>query len=199
MQFLGVPLQGEDLEFPLHPSDWEELRAIEGAADLPRDDYICIHPGARAATRCWPPESFAAVADALAATGLRMVLTGTAGEKSLTQAVANAMTRPALDLAGQTTLGVLAALLHGSRLLVCNDTGVSHLAAALRVPSVVIFHGMSECEGWPPQDRVRHRIVTSVTGVAPEAVLAQVEDLLRATGPIRAGCRKRRSLQRARA
>src|SRR5438132_3153961 len=84
-----------------------------------------------------------------------------------------------LDLVGRTNLGVLAALLDGARLLVCNDTGVSHLAAALRVPSVVVFHGLSELQGWPPLDRQRHRVVCRLAGVTPADVLAQAEDLLR--------------------
>src|SRR5205085_4095304 len=70
-------------------------------------------------------------------------------------------------------------LLRDACLLVCNDTGVSHLAAALRVPSVVVFHQMSELEGWPPRDRQRHRVVSRVAGVLPDAVIGQAEDLLR--------------------
>jgi ADP-heptose:LPS heptosyltransferase len=89
---------------------------------------------------------------------LRVVLTGSSGEAALTRAVADAMTAPALDLAGETDLGALGVLLRGARLLVCNDTGVSHVAAGLRVPSVVVFDRMSDREGWPPLDRVRHRV-----------------------------------------
>jgi ADP-heptose:LPS heptosyltransferase len=73
----------------------------------------------------------------------------------------------------------VAALLHGARLLVCNDTGVSHLAAALRVPSVVVLPRRSELESWPPLDHVRHRVVSGVVGVGPAAVIAQAEDLLK--------------------
>ena len=58
----------------------------------------------------------------------------------------------ALDLAGRTTLGTLAAILERARMLVCNDTGVSHLADALSVPSVVISTGDNP-ERWAPVDR----------------------------------------------
>jgi ADP-heptose:LPS heptosyltransferase len=194
LQFLGVPLQGEHLEFPLHEADRAALRAVEGADDLPARSYICIHAGARAEARRWPPDRFAVVADALAAAGWRVVLTGSRDEQPLTQAVAAAMKAPVLDLAGRTSLGALAALLYGSRLLVCNDTGVSHLAAALRVPSVVVFHLLSECEGWPPLDHVLHRVVAGVAGVVPEAVIEQAEALLRVTSRGNAGRRKCRAL-----
>jgi ADP-heptose:LPS heptosyltransferase len=179
LEFLGIPLQGQELEFPLSEADYRELRAIPGAEELAWSEYVCIHPGARAAARRWPVENFAAVADQLAAQGLRIVLTGTADEVCLTRAVSSAMRAPALDLAGRTNLAALGALLDGARLLVCNDTGVSHLAAALRLPSVVVFHQLSELQGWPPLDRQRHRVLCRIRGVTPDDVLNAVEDLLR--------------------
>jgi ADP-heptose:LPS heptosyltransferase len=178
LDFLGIPLQGEDLEFPLAEKDFAALDAIAGTRELRKGAYACVHPGARAVLRRWPPEDFAAVADALAAWGLRVVLTGSAEERDLTAAVVRTMRAPALDLAGRTSLGALAALLAGARLLVCNDTGVSHLAAALRVPSVVVLHRRSELEGWPPLNRQLHRAVAGVCGVTVAAVLAQIADLL---------------------
>jgi ADP-heptose:LPS heptosyltransferase len=179
LEFLGIPLQGEDLEFPLHEGDYQELQVIAGVESLRNQEYVCIHPGARAAARRWPPERYAAVADHLTAQGLLVVLTGSAEEASITEGVRGAMHNPALDLAGRTSLGALAALLDGARLLICNDTGVSHLAAALRLPSVVVFHGLSELQGWPPLNRQLHRVLCRSGGVTPHDVLAEVEDLLR--------------------
>ena len=68
------------------------------------------------------------------------------------------MMSPCIDLAGQTSIGVTGALLTGAKLLVCNDTGVSHVADALKVPSVVIYLASSP-ERWAPLDRERHRRV----------------------------------------
>jgi len=181
-EFLGVPPRGEDLEFPLTEEDRRAFDAIAAAEGLHAGAYVCVHPGARAVVRRWPPGHFAAVADALAASGLRVVLTGSREEAELTRAVGAAMGAPALDLAGRTGLGPLAALLRSARLLVCNNTGVAHLAAALRVPSVVYFHEQAEVDRWGPLDRQRHRVVCGAA-VAPGQVLEQARELLRGPAP----------------
>lgn len=181
MEFLGIPLQGAELEFPLREEDFFALHTIEEVRGL--GEYACVHPGASVRARRWLPEKFAVVADALAARGFQVVLTGTAVEAELTQAVRKSMRTSAIDLAGRTSLGALAALLSNASLLVCNDTGVSHLAAALRVKSVVIFSASSP-QRWAPLDCDRHRILVSDQwsveqyGVTPAAVIAQVENLL---------------------
>lgn len=158
VEALGAPARGEELEFPVNGAEWKELARLRVAYGLRPGEYVCVHAGARLATRRWPPERFAAVADVLAMQGLRVVLTGTSEEQLITQAVARAMHAGAINLCGQTPIGVLAALYAGARLLVCNDTGVSHIAAALCVPSVVVYTG-SDPERWAPLDRERHRQV----------------------------------------
>ncbi|MBE9015248.1 glycosyltransferase family 9 protein [Chroococcidiopsidales cyanobacterium LEGE 13417] len=177
MAFLDIPLQGEQLEFPLWESDWWELQQISAVHDLQSQHYICIHPGASISDRRWSPRQFALVADALAQQGFAIVLTGTAAETGLTEAVAEAMNTPAINLAGRTSLGALGALLKQAALLVCNDTGVSHLASALQVKSVVIFSN-SDPDRWRPLDRDRHRIVFASNEGAIASVLTQAKDLL---------------------
>jgi len=154
--FLGLTDCGEELEFPLRPEDHEALQAIVQARRLPPGAYACVHPGASLGTRRWPPQRFAAVADSLAGHGLKIVITGSLAEAELAEAVRKQMDCPAVNLVGRTSLGALAALLSGARLLVSNDTGVSHLAAALRLPSVIVALG-SDPDRWAPLDRRRHR------------------------------------------
>lgn len=152
MELLGVAPCGTHLELPLREQDWQAARALH------LRDYAVIHPGSQLSSRRWPVERFAEVGDALAAEGLRVVLTGTAGEKELVCGVMRAMREPALNLAGRTTLGSLAAVIGGARLVVCNDTGVSHVAAAMKTPSVVVACG-SDPKRWAPLNRELHRVL----------------------------------------
>jgi len=125
-----------------------------------------LHAGSQLASRRWPAERFAQVGDALSKEGLQVVLTGTKGERELTARVRDAMRSPALDLTGLTSLGGLAALIARARLVVANDTGVSHIAAALKAPSVIIANG-SDPRRWAPLDRQLHRVLWHPTDCRP--------------------------------
>jgi ADP-heptose:LPS heptosyltransferase len=166
MEFLGASSESDALEFPLRDDDFEALQSIPQARRLQPGSYVCIHPGASVPARRWKLEGFAAVADALAHHGLKVVITGSLAEADLAEAVSRQMSGSTVNLAGRTSLGVLAALLSGARLVVCNDTGVSHLAAALRVPSVVIVLS-SDPHRWAPSDTRRHRVVSHAVSCRP--------------------------------
>jgi ADP-heptose:LPS heptosyltransferase len=157
LSLLGAAEQGTHLEFPVYESDYQSL--LRSDTNLPKPGtYACIHPGSRLASRRWPPERFAEIGDRLALAGLTIVLTGSASEAALTAAVRKAMRMPCLDLTGKTDLGALAVLIGDSRIIVCNDTGVSHIAAAAATPSIVIASG-SDPERWAPLNRSRHRLL----------------------------------------
>ena len=160
LSHLGIEPRGSELEFPLTPQDWEAW------GELRLRDYACVHPGSQQPARRWPAERFAEVADALAGAGLKVVLTGTASELHLTRRVAAAMRSPAIDLAGRTSLGVLGTIVARARLLVSNDTGISHIAAALRTPSVIVACG-SDPQRWAPIDRQLHRVLSHEVNCQP--------------------------------
>jgi ADP-heptose:LPS heptosyltransferase len=176
---LGAAADDDALAFPLAPEDTRVLVwRLPAAADLEPASYACIHPGARDVARRWPPSRFAAVADALAARGLRIVITGNEAERELATRVASLMHTHALNAACDIPVGALAALLSNARLLVTNDTGVSHLAAALRVPSVVLFIA-TDPKRWAPLDGTRHVVLRHAGGVSPDEAIEAASELLR--------------------
>lgn len=182
---LGAPRSGDELEFPLSRDDHDELRESGVAEGLAPGTYICIHPGARHRDKCWPPERFAEVADRLADEfGLGVVLTGSAAEAELAAQVAAHMRNKAVDAAAPISIGAMAALMNGARLLVCNDTGVSHIAAGLKLKSVVIF-SKADIARWAPLDRHNHRCIWDPDAERASVVLEHARALLSDTEPSR--------------
>jgi ADP-heptose:LPS heptosyltransferase len=153
-----MPHTGSDLEFPVRASDRLTAHAMLQARGLTDGRYVCLHPGARDARRRWPASRFAAVADALSGDGFAVVLTGSRDEAQIVRSVRENMRVDAVDLAGATDLGALAAIIESAALLVSNDTGVAHLADALWVPSVIASRN-GDRERWAPPDAELHRWV----------------------------------------
>jgi ADP-heptose:LPS heptosyltransferase len=200
MRHLGAEPAGDHLELPLSPADERSAVGLMAAAGLEPRGFAVLHPGATSESRRWPVERFAAVGDALRRRGLRLAITGVPSEAPLASALAGAMRHEAADLCGRTTLGSLAALLRHARLLVANDTGSAHVAAALGVPSVTVFLS-GDPQRWAAPDRRLHRVARVEVECNPcphltcpidhrcaerldaRGVLGHVDDLLAARGP----------------
>ena len=128
-----------------------------GAALLPAPTLL--HAGAASGSRRWPAARFAAVARHLAAAGHRVRLTGSAAERRLAEHVARLAGLPAdCVAAGATSLAGLSALVASARLVICGDTGVSHLASAHARPSVTLFGPVPPAE-WGPPAHPRHQVL----------------------------------------
>jgi len=180
---LGAPAAGAHLEFPILREDEDELAASGLVKGLAPGSYICVHPGARQRDTCWPPERFASVADRLADEfGMRIVLTGSAAEAPLAQAVADRMHVPAIVASAPISIGAMAALMSRARLLICNDTGVSHIAAGIGLNSVVIFR-KADIARWAPLDRLRHRCIWDPGAERATVVLQDARALLTGAEP----------------
>jgi ADP-heptose:LPS heptosyltransferase len=121
-------------------------------ADVPElgpGPYVVVHPGASVPARTWSPERHAALVEALAAAGRRVVVTGDTGERGLTALVAGA--RPGVvDLGGRVDLRGLAEVLGGAEVVVVGNTGPAHLAAAVGTPVVSLFSPVVPAVRWRP-------------------------------------------------
>jgi ADP-heptose:LPS heptosyltransferase len=182
LDHLGIASRGTCLELPLGDRDLDDLERLRWRSGFAATPYVCVHPGASVSERRWPAAAFAALANRLSNRGYAVVLTGGPEERELTARVANLMHRPSIDLAGRTSLGQLATLVSQATLLVSNDTGLSHVAAATRTPSVIVSP-VSDPVRWGPLDRYRHRVVDARQGATVEQVWAVVENLRRELAP----------------
>jgi ADP-heptose:LPS heptosyltransferase len=168
--------------------DEDRLALSRCDADVPATGtYACIVPG-KQSSFAWSIAGFAAFADRLAGAGLRIVLAGAAGESSTTRAIRDLMRMPALELAGKTDLGALAALVADARLLICGEVGVTHIAAGVATPSIAIG-AHPDAQRRAPLNRRRHRLITLsrngstaggvvTTAAEVESVWQEMEDLL---------------------
>ncbi len=97
---------------------------------------VVVHPGATAASRRYPPESYASALDML---GCEVVFTGDATEVELVEALRARLGVPSRSLAGRLGLAELGALIEEADLLICNNTGPAHIAAAVGTPVVDLY------------------------------------------------------------
>jgi ADP-heptose:LPS heptosyltransferase len=175
MRFLGIPLKGRHLEFPLYKEDFDDYRSI--SLSLKPRRYVCIHPGSADANRRWPPQYFATMADYCAGLGLKVVITGTEEELEIVAEVQRHMQTTPIIAAGKTKIGSMAVLIGQALLLISNCTGVSHIAAAMETPGVIISMD-GEPERWGPLNRDLHRTINWLTNPDLTQVMSQLNSLL---------------------
>lgn len=190
----------DDKRLVLEPqeADWHTLANLLAHHDVNVENgWIVVHCGASAPSRRYDPALFARVISLLHKTGLQVVLTGSHSEQELVAAVlAQCMPRShVVDLAGQLHLGQLASLIQHARLLVSNNTGPVHIAAAVQTP-VVDLYALTNPQHGPWQ--VPHRMLfhdvpcrncyrsicpqgtnACLNMVEPAEVVAAARDLLR--------------------
>jgi heptosyltransferase II len=134
----GLDIRGGRGQLRLHCTD-EEL--AEAREQLGEGWWVAVNPGATyGSAKRWFPERFAAAADEIAKEfSARTLIVGGPDEAEIGKEVAAKMRTPSLNLAGRTSVRQLMALLSQCRLLITNDSGPMHVAAAFGVPIVAIF------------------------------------------------------------
>ncbi len=140
---------------PLPPanltSTHEQQQAVRHALDLPVDiSPVIFCPGAEfGPAKRWPSRHFAALARLLAAEGIPVWLLGSPKDETLGDGIAQMSQGAALNLCGRTSLEQAIDLIAGARLVVSNDSGLMHVAAALGRPLYAIY-GSSSPAYTPP-------------------------------------------------
>jgi predicted lipopolysaccharide heptosyltransferase III len=129
------------------------------------DPFMLVHPAAAFDTKTWAAEKFARVVEHLAARGLASVAVAGPGESRVVEEV-RAHSRAPLVSFTDLSLPELTALAARARLFVGNDSGVAHVAAAVRVPSVVVF-GSSNVAHWRPWSQAPAEVVREEMPCAP--------------------------------
>lgn len=125
---------------PVAPAAANAVKRLLASQGIKPDNYACFVPTSAHQGKCWPAERFAALADRVSKKfHLSIIATGAASEKDAVERLKKKANVPIVNFAGATCISELVALLKGARLVVSNDTGPGHIAAALGVPVVLLF------------------------------------------------------------
>jgi len=149
----------------IYLTDEEKKMFMDYARDKRGNGLVAISPTSRRPARRWTKEHFAELADILARRhGLMPVFVWGPGEEDYVKSVMALMKEKAA-LAPPTKLRELASLLYNCKLLVGNDNGVRHLAAAVGTPTLVIT-GPTFRECWTPKEKEHRAIQADVKCIA---------------------------------
>lgn len=128
---LGCDVDEVNFPFPLRKESPKTEELKRGL-----DDYVVIVPGARWDTKMWSSENFGRLASALK---LKSVLIGGNADIALAGEIAARSDGKALSVAGDTTIPELIDIMRGAKLVISNDSGPMHIAAALNIPVAALF------------------------------------------------------------
>jgi ADP-heptose:LPS heptosyltransferase len=213
---VGAVPEAIGLSLRIDEADREALahklrRGKRGYEELRSCAYVVVHPGASAPSRRYAPARFAVVARQVSRQlGVTIVFTGDKSERDVVGAIAGAAGADAINLAGELALGELVALIDGAELLISNNTGPVHIAAAVGTP-VVDLYALTNPQHTPWQ--VPHRVLSrdvpcrdcyrsvcprgdgACLDIAPDEVIAAVSALWRSSPA--SAARARSAAQRA--
>ncbi len=155
VQALGWKGEGENFRRPqlfVSKAEEEEARARLLALGVAAEErLIALHPGASVSEKRWPAERYASLMSWLSRRpGLKLLLLGGPEERDLAARVAALSGVSSLNLAGALSLRGLMGVLSRCFLMIGNDSGPTHIAAALGVPTVALFSGKNEPSEWGP-------------------------------------------------
>jgi lipopolysaccharide heptosyltransferase II len=138
---LGCRTRDERMRLPVPETVKQRvLRLLQGLGVNPKRLWVVVHPGATAPSRRYPPERFARVAEQLVSDlGLQVVFTGTEGERPLIEQIRATMQALSFSVVGRMDLAMLTALLAAAPVLVTNNSGPAHVAAAVGTPVVDLY------------------------------------------------------------
>ena len=191
---LGIAVEEDKDHLPRMEGIDRKVRDLVREEKVDAANFIVLNPGAKFAAKCWSAERFGEVARwAFSKWGARTLITGTASEAGLAEAVAGASAGCAQSLAGRTSLLELASLLRMARACVTNDTGTMHIAAMTHTPTVALFAtrlsppvwwplgnsvvglcNMKDCECYYIEECTNSRCLHSITKDAVVSALEKV-------------------------
>ena len=140
LEAMGAQDRHVEFVLPEKPKPAESARTLLAKRSVDADHYAVLIPGSAQASKCWPPERFAALAERLVSDhDLSVVVTGSRAEGPMVEQIRKYAHCTVASLAAATSLPELVEVLRHAKIVISNDTGPGHIAAALARPLVMMF------------------------------------------------------------
>ena len=169
LEAVGIPVLDRSMALQV-PAAGQEIAAMRlFSLGLDKQPYLVLAPGASAFSRRYPEARFAQAARQLAQTGLPVVIIGgphEVGKYPLLERMAEEGTLPVYSLIGRTTLTEMAAIICRSALVIANNSGAMHFAAAFNRPAVLLYSGSETIKQFAPRGE-GIRLLSRMTDCAP--------------------------------
>ncbi|NWF35759.1 lipopolysaccharide heptosyltransferase II [Mariprofundus sp. KV] len=136
----GISTADDAVKLIAPDGELQHGRALMQGHGLNPERTICIAPGAQfGGAKCYPAEGFARVVHTLAERGWQPLILGMSEDRAVADRILKDLTIPCWNAAGETTLRQALQLITASQLMLCNDSGLMHVAAGLGVATVTPF------------------------------------------------------------
>jgi heptosyltransferase-2 len=168
LKAMGWEAESSDPTLFVAEKDKGAIQSLLSSKGIGQDHFLLgLSPGAVfGPAKRWPAERFAAIGDwAVDKWGAKIVVMGSQGEMGICGAVSHSMKHDPVNLCGRTRLGEAMALIERCQFFVTNDSGLMHIAAALKVPMVAIFGSTDPVATGPRSEKAR--VVQQTVDCAP--------------------------------
>lgn len=115
------------------------------------EPYAVMHVAPGHKTKTWESENFSKVIDHITGRDIQCVMVGTENDRKTVRDILSITEGPAYDLSGKTDLKTLVGIIKGSVFFVGVDSAPAHVAAALGIPTVILFSGINDPVQWAPK------------------------------------------------
>ncbi len=155
LQQHGIPTPFDSVALQAPHDAAQQAAALLEAHDIRVDKMICVAPGAQfGAAKRYPAEAYAVVLQHLSQQGWDIVVLGTEAERDIAAQCLKLAQGKVWNAAGETSLTQALQLVSVAKLMLCNDSGLMHVAAGLGVPTVAMFGATNPARTSPSGKRV---------------------------------------------
>lgn len=165
---LNLTSSKQELEFPVRPEDRCFADGVFNQYGIKEErQKIVVHPGGKKPSKLWPGINFARLVDRLIEEMRgQVILVGSDGEAEIVDEMVKRIKHKVVNLAGKLTLFQLVAVIDRADLMISNDSGPMHIAAAVKTPVVALFSGVDIPNAWYPYGDI-HTVIKKDVSCSP--------------------------------